>query len=161
MEAILEHFKTALEAITFNSGTVDDPVIERRLKVAQIDNGQLDEKVTLQLPAAYFDITEMAYSNAGENIGLADTEITVRLAVRKSDLTRYLIIDEISKALAGTHGTSFGGILKESQRKVSYDDIFEYRITFGCIYYDLSAVPQTETLTGDDRPALNMDFRIK
>ncbi len=160
MEAILEHFRTALEAITFNSGTVDDPVIERRLKTVDIDQGQLEDKVTLQLPAAYFDVTEMAYSNAGENIGLADTEITVRLAVRKNDLTRYLIIDEISRALVGTHGASFGGILKESQGKVSYDDVFEYRMTFGCIYYDLSAVPQAETLAGDERPVLNMDFRI-
>ncbi|HLO59043.1 MAG TPA: hypothetical protein VK172_14800 [Lentimicrobium sp.] len=161
MEAILNHFKTKLESITTNTGTEQDPVLIRDIKTAELDEGQLDDKVTLQLPGAFFDITDMSYSTAGENLGMADTEVTVRLAVRKKDATRYALLNKITKALVGTSGTNFGGILKETQRKVSYDDIFEYRITFGLMYFDESAIPQYQSLTGDDRPDANIAYTIR
>lgn len=161
METILNHIKTSLEAITVNTGTEEEPVLVRLIKTVEVDDGQLDGKVTLQLPAAIYDITDMAYSQSGEHVGLADTEITVRLAVRKGDSTRYNLINLISKALVGSHGANFGAMLKESQRKVSYDDIFEYRITFGCVFYDLAAVPEFDTLEGDDRPAGVINYSIK
>jgi hypothetical protein len=165
METLLTHFKTVLEGITTNTGTEEEPVLTRRIKEAAIDEGQLEDKVTLQIPATYFDITDMAYSAAGENLGLADTEVTVRLAVRKNDATRYSLINSITKALVGSHGTNFSGIMKERQVKVSYDDIFEYRITFGCMLYDTAAIPEYTTLEetedGDTRPELKMNFNIK
>jgi hypothetical protein len=154
METLLNHLQQKLEGI-LTSG--DNPV--KVLKTVETDDGQLDDKASLQLPAAYYDITDMAYSQAGENIGLADTEVTIRLGFRKKDLNRWTIIKQVTKAISGTSGTNFGNLMKESQKKVSYDDIFEYRLTFGCTLYDDSAVPEYTKLA--EKLPLKMDFRIK
>lgn len=157
MESLINHFKTTLEGILINTGTEEDPVNVRLFKEVAVDDGQLNDKVSLQLPAVYFDITDMAYTTAGENLGMADTEVTVRLAVKKDDPNRIRLINDITKALVGTHGEKFSGIVKESQRKMDYEDIFEYRITFGCMLYDTAAVPEYDTLTGDDRPVFKIE----
>ncbi len=113
------------------------------------------------MPAVYFDITNMAYSQAAENIGMADTEVTLKLLVRKNDTTRYEIINQVTRALAGTHGNTFGSLMKETQRKTSYDDIFEYTITFGCMLYDDAAVPAYLKLEEEELPDLKLDYTIK
>jgi hypothetical protein len=153
MENLLNHLKQKLEGIVT---TGDNPV--KVLKTVETDDGQLDGKASLQLPAAYYDITDMAYSQAGENIGLADTEVTIRVAFKKNDSTRWDLLKKITKALSGTHGTTFNNLMKESQKKVSFDDIFEYRLTFGCMLFDDSAVPEYTKL--EEKLPLNMEFKI-
>jgi hypothetical protein len=161
MHELLIHIEAKLKAIEKNIGTETEPIIVKTIKEVAIDDGQADNKINLQLPAVYFDITEMAYSQAAENIGLADTEITLKLLVRKNDSTRYDIIDQITQALVGSHGETFGNLLKESQRKTSYDDIFEYTITFGCILYDIAAVPEYIKLEDEKLPELNLNYKMK
>jgi len=158
MEEILQHFQTKLESIKINTGTTEDPEMTNELLEVETDDGQLTSKATLQLPAAYYDITNMNYSQAGEHIGIADTEITLKLAVRKTDSNRWGTIKRITKALIGTGGETFKGILKTSQKKTEYDDIFVYTITFSCTFYDEAAVPE---YTEIEKPEGNLTVKIK
>ncbi len=157
METLLAHFQTNLSAIERNIGTIEDPVMEAVLKEVQPDDGQLASKVTLQLPAAYYDVTRMLYSEAGDNIGIADTDVTVKFVCRKNDPTRWLAMQLINKALAGTGGTNFNGIAKKSHERTEYEDVYVYIMVFGCALFDISAVPERELI---DKPDADITFRI-
>lgn len=157
MDDILQHFYEKLSAITRNTGTVEEPVIETVLKEVATDDGQITSKVTLQLPAVYYDIANMNYSQAADNIGIADTQVKLKFACRKTDELRWNTIELITKALTGTGSDNFNGIIKVSQKKVEYDDIFVYEIIFSFAYFDISAIPERTQI---DKPGLTLNFKI-
>lgn len=113
------------------------------LKQIEEDEGQFDtnEKLTLRLPAAVYDVTDAVYGGSGK-VGFANTEISVLVAFKLKDNTRFTVLDAVKKALVGSGFSKCSGLLMESQTKIRQTpDVRIYQLTFGTFYYDMAAVP--------------------
>lgn len=150
MEEILNHFQTLIAAIQHNEGTQQEPALVDTIKDVAVDEGQVNDKVTLQLPAAYYDVTNMRPSHAGENLAMCDTEVTVKCAFRKNDTSRWGVMDAIKKAMIGTYTENFKGIQFTGMKRTEYEDIFVYNITFEGEYYDHAADPEYTLLDTEE-----------
>ncbi|NJM14029.1 MAG: hypothetical protein HC896_00350 [Bacteroidales bacterium] len=133
MQALLDHFQAQLNAIT-------------ALRAVETDEGQVSKKIDLTLPAAYYDITNMDPTQAGENISIHDTQVKLKLVFEKTDGNRFAIIGQVKMALVGTGTNMFSPIILGAMKKTDFDDCFVYELMFYTAFYDFDAQVQYITV---------------
>ena len=139
MQDILDHINTQLNTI---SGV--NTVEQNREQVATIDVG------AVTLPAAYYDVVNMAYTQTGDKGYLAETEVKIIVACAFDDATMYQTINDIKQTLCKVESTNYSPLILKSVTRVANSAVWEYHIVFVTSYFDTAAQKSYTTLSKDN-----------
>jgi hypothetical protein len=119
METLINTIQTELKKIA-------------KIKMIEEEEGQFDDKITLQLPALLYDVVGFGSSQNGELQQMTNVQIIIRIAFKKEYQYKFEVIDDIELTMSRLNGSHFGrAILTEMKRELT-EDVKIYNMVFDC-----------------------------